>query len=163
VSTTDIDNFAGQIIEAEERVNTAKRSLAQQILAAADVESKLLPVPEWNGITLELRSPTGEERAALVSAFINVEETAATGVAKMNDLTRMYPALIISCAYDPETGERVFPAMDDSTVAALNAKNGAVLERIAMACMPLVGLSPDSVEETKGGSSTSHPNENGSS
>jgi hypothetical protein len=139
------------------------KSLAQQILDATDVESKLFPVPEWGGLTLELRSPTGAERAALVSAFINVEETAATGVAKMNDLTRMYPALIISCAYDPETGERVFSQMDDGTVAALNAKNGAVLERIAMACMPLVGLSPDAVEETKGGSSTSHPNENGSS
>lgn len=134
------------------------KSLAQQILDANDVECVPFDVPEWH-VKLELRSPTGEERAALVSAFINVEETAATGVAKMRDLRRMYPALLIACAYDPETGERVFAGMDDATVAAINGKNGAVLERVALACMPLVGLSSDSVEEAKDGSSTSPANE----
>ncbi len=134
---------------------TPRKSLAQQILEANDVETTLHDVPEW-GVKLELRSPTGEERAALVSSFVDME----TGTAKARDLRVMYPALVITCAYDPETGERVFEQLDEPTKALLNAKRGDVLERIAMACMPLVGLTPESVDEAKDGSSTSPQNGN---
>lgn len=129
------------------------KTLAQQILDADDVETLLFDVPEW-GVKLELRSPTGEERQALVTTFIDLDASQATGAVKMNDLKRMYPALVIACAYDPDTGERLFE-MDDGTVAALNRKNGAVLERVALACMPLAGLGEDAVEAAKDGSSTS--------
>lgn len=134
----------------------SRKTLAQQILEANDVETVLHDVPEW-GVKLELRSPTGDERAALVTAFIDVEASTATGKAQMRDLKRMYPTLIITCAYDPETGERIFE-MTDQTIAALNGKRGDVLERIAMACMPLAGLSPDQVDEGKDDSSTSPTN-----
>lgn len=136
-----------------------QKSLAQQILDANDVEVKPCAVPEW-GVEFELRSPTGEERAALVATFIDVEETQRTGSAKMRDLKRMYPSLIIACSYSPDTGERIFPNMDETTLAALNRKNGAVLERVALECLPLVGLTPDAVEEKKEGSSTAPTNGN---
>lgn len=132
------------------------KSLADQILEANDVETKLYNVPEW-GVKLELRSPTGEERGALVSSFLDLEQSAATGSPQMRDLKTMYPSLVIACAYDPETGERVFEHTP-GTIAALNGKNGAVLERVAMACMPLAGLSADEVEEGKDDSSTSPMN-----
>lgn len=132
-----------------------RRSISRAIFDADDVETIMYDVPEW-GVKLELRSPTGEERSDLQSAFVDLEATQATGAVVMRDLKQMYPALVISCAYDPETGERVFE-MNAQTIAALNRKNGAVLERVAMTCMPLAGLTPEDVEEKKGGSSTSPP------
>lgn len=134
------------------------KTLAQQILDADDVETKEYPVPEW-GVTLELRTPTGEERAALLESFIDMKATQETGQPQMRKLDRMYPALVIACAYDPDTGERVFE-MGDATVAALNSKRGDVLERVALDCMALAGLTPDAVEEEKDGSSTSPNSEN---
>lgn len=141
--------------EPEAYQETPRKTLAQQILEANDVETVPHDVPEW-GVKLELRSPTGEERSALVSAFVDMD----SGVAKKRDLRVMYPALVVCCAYNPETGERVFGELDEATRAGLNGKNGAVLERVAMACMPLVGLTPESVDEVKDGSSTSPLSEN---
>lgn len=135
-------------------------TLAQQILDAEDVEIRECKVPEW-GVTLELRSPNGEERAALAESFIDLKATQETGETQMRDLKRMYPTLVIACAYDPDSGERLFE-MDDATIAALNRKNGAVLERVALTCLEIAGLQPDAVEETKDGSSTSPTSENGS-
>lgn len=132
-----------------------RKSLAQQILEANDLETDVMDVPEW-GVKIELRSPNGDERSAIVSSFVDME----TGTSKPRDLAVLYPTLIIACTYDPETGERVFDGADPATRALLNAKNGAVVERVAMRCMPLVGIDQAAVEEVKDGSSTSPQSEN---
>lgn len=123
------------------------RTLAQRVFGASDITTKLLPVPEW-GVTFELRSPTGEERSKLQQAFIDMDASQSTGEVVMRDLSQMWPAVIITCCYDPETGERVFE-MNPATVAELNRKNGAVVERVAQACMPIVGLTAEDIEEKK--------------
>lgn len=133
-----------------------KRSMAERIAAAPDVESIPFDVPEW-GVKLEIRSPTGQERSDMISSFINFE----TGENLGRSTAVLYPAVLSACCYDPETGERVFEP-GAASAAILNAKNGKVVERVAKACMPLVGLRPEDVEEEKDGSSTSPKNENGS-
>lgn len=135
-----------------------RRSLAQKIFEADDITSYLLVVPEW-GVTLELRSPTAEERSDLQKAFIDMDASQRQGEVVMRDMKQMWPAIVITCCYDPATGERAFE-MDPATMAALNRKNGAVLERVASACMPIVGLTPAEVEEKKESSSTSPGSEN---
>lgn len=137
------------------------RSIAQRIFDADDVTSQMLEVPEW-GVTLELRSPTGEERSDLQKAFVDMEASQRHGELIMRDMKAMWPAIVITCCYDPDTGERAF-TMDPATMAALNRKNGAVLERVATACLPIVGLTPGDVEEKKESSPTTPSPENPSS
>lgn len=127
-----------------------RRTLAQRIFDADDIDSKMLEVPEW-GVTLELRSPTGDERADLQKSFIDMDASQDQGQVVMRDLKTMFPAIIIACCYDPLTGERAFDP-SPATVAALLRKNGSVLERVATACMPLAGLSQEDTEEKKGSS-----------
>jgi hypothetical protein len=130
------------------------RSMAERIAAAEDVETIMHDVPEW-GVKLELRSPTGQERADMISRFINFE----TGQNKARDLAVLYPAVLAACCYDPATGERVFDSHANAA-AILNGKNGSVVENVAKECMPLVGLRPEDTEKEKGGSSSSPQSEN---
>jgi hypothetical protein len=132
------------------------RSLAERIAEAEDVETILHDVPQW-GVKIELRSPTGQERADMVSRFIDYE----TGENKARNMAVLYPAVVAACAYDPETGERVFDS-HDAAAAVLNGKNGSVVEDVAKACMPLVGLKAEDVEAEKDGSSSSQPSESDS-
>lgn len=152
-----IDQAAQSIHEADAAVTEAVMSIADRIWAADDIDSSLLEVPEW-GVTLELRSPTGAERSELQKMFVDMERSQAAGEVVMRDLKTMWPALVITCCYDPATGERAFE-MTPATMAALNRKNGAVLERVAQACMPLVGLTPADVDEKKAPSSTTPSSE----
>jgi hypothetical protein len=126
--------------------------LAERIFETDDLEVRHIDVPEWD-VKLELRSPSAEERSRMVQSFISMDDL-ASGSVRMNDLSAMYPALLIACCYDPETGEPVFQS-DPATVAAINRKRGEVVERVAMVCMELCGLKPDSVEAAKADSSTS--------
>lgn len=125
-------------------------SLADQILGADDITRETLEVPEW-GVTIELRSPDGDERAALMARWVKFDDDGAT---RQNvPIGEFYPLIIITCAYDPATGERLF-TMDDGTIGALNRKNGVVLERVAQACMRVSGMAAEAVEEGKDVSST---------
>lgn len=125
------------------------RSMADTIADADDVESIEFPVSEW-GITLELRSPNAEERGDMIAAFIDME----TGENRARDLKILYPALLCACCYDPATGERVWNPGPQSNAAILR-KRGAIVERVAKACMPLVGLRAEDTDAEKDGSSTS--------
>lgn len=134
---------------------TRKLSLAEQILAIDDIERRAVPVPEW-GVTIEMRSPDGEERAALLDSLLTIKDI-ATGTVEMKDLRMAAPAVIAACAYDPETGERLFE-FEPGTLAALAHKNGAVLDRLATIGLELCGLNEGAVEEAKKGSSTGPTN-----
>lgn len=116
--------------------------LRASILGLEDATSEKVSIPEWGGITLEIRSLSGKERAALL-------QDAANNGGKI-DLGKMYPDLVILSSYDPSSGERVFAPADRGAVAD---KNGAALERIAQVAMRLSGLSEDAVPEAEGNSS----------
>ena len=113
-------------------------SLRDKILEAQDIERKIVDVPEW-GVKVEVRSPTGADRAAVV-AIVNSPDA---------DAHLLYPALLIPSLFDPETGERLFSEDDGEE---LNKKNGVVLERLATVALELVAITPEAVEAGKGDS-----------
>lgn len=129
-------------------------SLKQQIFEADDIDAELVEVPEW-GVVLELRTPSGAERAQLMKRF---SRTDADGTKVEIDWEGMYPSLIIMTAYDPDTGERVFEWGD---LDRLNTKSGALLERVAKVSMKLAGMDKEAVEAGKDGSSETPANGTG--
>lgn len=108
-------------------------SLKDTILAADDLDAELLEVPEW-GVTISLRTPTVAERSRLGKAAIASGDTP--------DIAFLYPALLISTCYDPSTGEPIFSEDD---VAAIQLKNGAVVERVAQEALRIAGMGPEAV------------------
>lgn len=113
-------------------------SLREQILAASDIEKRIVEVPEWD-CKVEVRSPSGAARAA-IAAIVSAETI---------DYNLLYPALLIPALYDPESGERVF---SDDDGEALNEKSGGALERLATVALELAALTPEAVEAGKGDS-----------
>lgn len=109
----------------------ATQSLRDKIKAADDLTTEVVDVPEW-GVQLALRSPSGKERARLVSQFVD-----DNGKPKLDE---MYPAILIATARDPETNEPVFTADDASWI---NEKAGSVLERVAGKAMTVAGIVAD--------------------
>lgn len=116
-------------------------SLRDLILKAPDISRLTVEVPEW-GVTVEVRSPTGAVRAALLSRSVDEK-----GESRLDDWSLLFPYAIVACVYDPETGEPVF-TWDD--VAALqDTKNATVLQSLGMRCLEAAGMTPDSVEGAK--------------
>lgn len=109
----------------------------KKILEAADLSHEDVEVPEW-GVTIRVVSPTVRERARIVSAFM--------GPDGKPDIEKMYPALVIATASDPETGERLFTADDE---AALLGKSGKAVELVAQAALRVSGMSDRPVETGK--------------
>lgn len=123
---------------------TAVSKLRDKILAAEDIESEVVPVPQWDA-KIEVRALDGRARARFFTQYINPE----TGDM---DYERMYPSLLIQTCFDPETGEKVFTDDDHD---ALNAKSGAALETVAKVALRLSGLGKDAVKEAGKDSSSS--------
>lgn len=104
-------------------------NLREQILNAKDIPAESVDVPEW-GVTVEVRGLDGNARAAWLEAAFDQE----TGKPNFKAAS---PALIIQCAYDPESGERVFEEADREI---LNTKAAVAVERIAKVALRLNGL-----------------------
>jgi|SRR6185503_236619 len=111
--------------------------LRARILNADDVRSEDVEVPEW-GVTVRVQGMTGAERARYLQATVGED-------GKPN-FDRIYPEVLIACAYDPETGEKVFEAADRD---ALNGKAAGATERIAKVAMRLSGIADDARAEAK--------------
>lgn len=112
-------------------------NLRDKILSVDDIKKEILHVDQWD-VDLEIRSLNGKARSKLMN-----ETMKSNG--KM-DMERLYPELIISCTYDPETHERVFQPTDREQI---NTKNSGALEKIAKVAMKLSGLDADSVEQAE--------------
>lgn len=105
-------------------------SLRDIILAADDTVSEVVEVPQWGDVKIEVRGMTGKDRASFLSSYTDPD----TGRVNWD---RLYPSLITSTAFDPETGERVFQPED---AEAINAKSGAALEKVAQVALRLSGM-----------------------
>jgi hypothetical protein len=106
-------------------------TIREKILAAVDIQEQLVEVPEW-GVTVKVRGMNGAERAAFIVSAGNDKG----GI----DPVRGYPSLVISSAFDPETGEPVFTAADRD---ALMTKSGKAIDRVADVALVLSGLTPE--------------------
>lgn len=117
----------------------ASGGIRGKILAANDMTSETVEVPEW-GVTVEVRSLTAKKRAALLN-------DAANNNGKV-DLTKIYPDMVIACTFDPETGEQVFSEADRDEIGG---KNGKAVERIADVAGRISGLNEAAEKAVKNG------------
>jgi len=107
------------------------------ILAAPDMLTEEVPVPEWGGTVL-VRGLTGTERDAF-------EEEMITGKGKNRDvnLANFRARLIVKSVVD-KGGKRLFTQAD---MVALGGKSAAAIQRVFQVAMRLSGMSEEDVEE----------------
>lgn len=110
-------------------------SIRDQIIAADDLRSELVEIPEW-GVTILVKSMTGAERGRMIDAMTNKNGQI--------DVGRAFTDVLIFTAHDPETGERIFAETDRDL---LNEKSGSAIQRASEVGMRLSGLMPDSIDE----------------
>lgn len=122
-------------------------SLRDQIRAAKDIEHQLVEVPEWD-VVVEMRTPTVRARGEMISEFMKDNGTI--------DYVRMYPSLVIACAYDPETGDKAFTLEDLDWLAEKSAK---ALERLGEVAVELSGMEK-AAERLDAGKDASTPTPN---
>ena len=113
------------------------------ILAAQDLQTEDVEVPEWGG-AVRVRSFTGRERDAFEASMVRGE-----GRDRKVDLTNMRARLVGLTVID-ETGQRLFT---DEEADLLGAKSGAALDRVFAIAQKLNGLSGADVEELSKNSS----------
>ena len=87
-------------------------NLRDKILNASDIKSEIIKIDEWD-VEVEIRSLTGKKRAQLMKEAMDSK-------GKM-DFEKLYPDLVISSTYDPNTNEQIFNRTDRDL---LNSKNG---------------------------------------
>jgi ribosomal protein L12E/L44/L45/RPP1/RPP2 len=107
------------------------------ILAANDLKTEDVEVPEWGG-TVRVRSFTGRERDAFEASMVQGD-----GKDRRVDLTNMRARLVGLTVID-EAGQRIFT---DEEIDLLGAKAGAALDRVFAVAQKLNGLSGEDVEE----------------
>ncbi len=111
-----------------------------QILAAADLTTQTVAVPEWGGDVL-IRSMTGTQRDAYENSLMVKDDAGKYRV----DTENMRVKLVLFCAVD-EQGAQLF---DASELSALAGKSAAVIERLFKAAQSLNGMNPDAVAEAE--------------
>lgn len=102
-------------------------SLRDQILNSNDIPKELVKVKEWN-LEIEVRGMTGAERTRILDL--------AQDEKGMN-LQMVYPEIVISTAFDSETGEKIFTPEDRT---ALLSKSANALDSLATVGMRLSGF-----------------------
>lgn len=126
-------------------------NLRDKILAAADIPSEMVSIPEWN-VEILVKGMSAGERLHLQKVSYDQK----TGQVHME---KMYPDIVVSCCHDPQTGEPIFT---DADKEAILSKSSAAVEKIAEVGLRLSGLGKDSQDEA-GKDSSSTPSDDSSS
>ena len=113
-------------------------SLREKILAAEDIQSELVEVPEW-GCIVEVRGMNGADRSRILEAAASSED-GKIGIGSM------YVETVIASAYDPETGERIFSNNDRDV---LMSKSASAIDRIATVGMRLSAMDAKATDDAK--------------
>lgn len=111
----------------------------EAILAAADIKSELVSVPEWGGEVL-VRGLTGAERDRF-----EADSLRQSGRGHSVSLDNI-KARLCALAMVDDGGKRLFA---DTEVSKLGEKSAAALTRVYEAAQRLSGLRPDDVEEIR--------------
>ncbi|WP_234744896.1 phage tail assembly chaperone [Burkholderia sp. WTPI3] len=118
------------------------------ILAASDLTTATVDVPEWGGAVI-LRTMTGTQRDAYETSLMTKDASGRYTV----DTENMRAKLVIFTAVD-ETGTPLL-TLDD--LPALAGKNAAVIERLFVAAQRINGLSKDAVADAEKNSVSGQP------
>lgn len=125
-------------------------SIRDRIIAVDDLQREIVKIEQW-GLEVEVRGMSGAARAAIV-------QDAADNNGNVN-FAKMMPEVVVTCVFDPQTGEQVFSADDKDLIMG---KNGAALEKINTIAMRLSGFGADAVD-VAGKDFSSTPKEGSSS
>jgi hypothetical protein len=109
----------------------------EQILAAQDLTSEEVPVPEWGG-TVRVRMMTGAERDALGASLL--------GADKKVDMSQYRTRLLAACLVDEEGR----PLFGPDEVGLLGAKSGVALDRVYRVAERLNDVGAGAVEAAQG-------------
>lgn len=112
--------------------------LRAKILAAKDIKSESVTVPEWD-VTLEIRGLSAAERGGLVERATVKERKGDEEVSRV-DNTVLTPLLIIASCFDPETNERVF---EDEDLDPVNGKSASAIDAVTNVVLRLNGMNKD--------------------
>lgn len=112
-----------------------------EILAADDLPTEDVEVPEWGG-TVRVRTLTGAERDRFEESITQVK-----GGSVKTNYANLRARLVALCAVD-EQGRRLF---SDADAAALGRKSAAALDRVFIAARRLNGMSDADIEEMTSG------------
>ena len=110
-------------------------AIREKIRKAQDRTSQIVEVSEW-GVIVEVRSMTGSQRSAIVTALTSDED---------NKMEALWGGMLVSCVYDPETGDPVFK--EDDAEWLLNEKSSTVLDRLSNVCLQVAGIVEGAVDD----------------
>ncbi len=108
----------------------------EAILAAQDLETQDIEVPQWGGV-VRVRVMTGADREAFYQSIQDLDPK--------SKVRRISMLLIALCAVDEE-GNRLFTEEDVETLARKSSK---AIERVAKAIVRLNRLNEEAVEEAE--------------
>lgn len=114
-----------------------------QILAAEDLTTELVEVPEWGGEVL-VRSLTGQARDQYEADFLLIDTSKGKPSYDM-DLENARARLVALSVVD-EAGRLLF---DDDDVRELGKKSALALDRVYATAKRISGLSDEDVEELR--------------
>jgi hypothetical protein len=107
-------------------------TLRDKILATEDIPSETVEIPEWN-VTLKVKGMSAGDRVTLMQHAYDQ----ATGQVNM---AAVYPDILVSCCFDPDSGELIF---SDADKEAIMKKSSAAVEKIASVGLRLSGMGKD--------------------
>lgn len=126
-------------------------SLRDKILAAQDIPTEVVTIPEW-GVDILVRGMSAGDRITLM-------QNAFDQNTQQVNMSIVYPDVVVACAHDPASNEPIFTEADK---AAILAKSSAAVERLANVGLRLSGIGKDE-QDAAGKDSSNSPNEDSSS
>lgn len=106
------------------------------ILAATDIKTEVVAVPEWGG-DVRIRGLSGHERDAFEQSMFKGE-----GDKRVFDSENVRARLLVRAIVD-DNDQRIFADDDD---AVLGQRNGSVLARLYLVAQRLSGLGKEELE-----------------
>lgn len=112
-----------------------------EIVAASDIKTEEVPVPEWGG-SVAIRQLTALERDAFEQGMVKVRPDGT----READISNMRARLCSYCIVDAVTGDRLF---GDAELGELGNKNGTALDRVFIAAQRLNAMGANALKETE--------------
>ena len=125
-------------------------SLRDKILAAQDIPAEVVTIPEW-GVDVIVRGMSAGDRITLM-------QNAFDQTTQQVNMSIVYPDVVVSCAFDPDSTEPIFTEADK---AAILAKSSAAVERLANVGLRLSGIGKEE-QDAAGKDSSKSPKEDSS-
>jgi len=111
--------------------------LRAKALAAKDIKSELLTVPQWD-CTFTIRGLSAAERVSLVKRSSVKQKDENGDEIEVIDNATLNPLLVVASCYDPDTNERVF---EETDADALNQKSAEAMDIVTQAVLRINGMS----------------------